>query len=211
MDGAAMMHGSWRFWGRAAAIAGGCLLVGFSFGKLLAGTVDMLPALAGAALLGLGYMLPKPPKPSAEEEEARTLLFAGDMEDPVQRSLVIRLNIAMVIHLISLAYLVTISLVSTSSVPQVITLAGIAVFFLSMIWFTYESWRFYQEMDDFWWDIAATPAAMAGVITICVMVLCGIAETHLGLPQVSHFIFYGLYWAIYFPMLINRATRLGGV
>ena len=196
-----------RFGFFAAAI-GGVFLSGTGVGMLVAwfGNKETAPVVliaAGAACIGLGAFLfwrasqVKAGDPDGEVGDAE--LFLGDMNDPVQRRILIRVAAAGAVH----AIVVMRFLAGDTPVAGWQPVAEYAAFVLTLGWIVIECINFHR-IDEFWTRIALVPAALSGVILFFAVTCWLAAEKVLGAPEAPFWSFYLLYYVSLVAILIGR-------
>lgn len=189
-------------------------VAGFCFARFKDTGLWFLPVIAIAALLAGGYVLFRPHQ-GDEDTRARLDLVIGDMTDPKQRSIMIRVVIASAIHGLALARLafdreeVAVSFADGVAGAEWQTVIVAAAFLGSLLWLVREMWLFYQ-LDEFWKQVSTGPIAAGGVILIILTVFWQVLADYFGAPDVNGFVLYGVYYIAITGLMISRGRRLAG-
>ena len=191
------------------------LVAGWGVGYSI-GSGNPLPAIGGFLLAGgICYAIYRFRPKQGEMREILDMLF-GDMDDPEQRSIMIRIAIAAFAHAMSMAPSMIFEKSAEGPVnfadgltqPELKQVAYVAFFVITLLWVIYESYRFYS-IDEFWRRISLGPLAFAGSIVFLLVVFGNVFENALGTPEVSVHMVYFTYWI---SMMIGffRSYRMNG-
>lgn len=180
--------------------------------------VGALLFLAGGGAMYWGYRQKVASADSGGDASDIDMLL-GDMSDPVQRNIILRVVVASAIH-----GMVLLNFIDRSSVPvtlgdgplerpELITLGAFGLFLATLVWIVIECIRFHR-IDEFWTRIAIGPAALAGVILFMAVTLWSLGEEVLGLGAARFWHFYLFYYVTIVALMIGKwqlGKRRGGI
>lgn len=206
-----------KVWKLIAFLLGGLVLasagLGFITGSVLgSGRLLIVPILIGLVLCAGGIGLMSFGYRRIAESDADTSwleMVFGDMTDPVQRAIIMRIIAAGALHGMVVVWIVSSDIVPVAwhdggiAGAEWLTLGGFALFALTMVWIIWECIRFYN-IDEFWHRIILIPASLAGVILLVMTVLWGLAENILSAPRADFWVYYLLYYVSIMTFLIGR-------
>jgi len=219
-----------RTWIFILMMIGGLFVAGIGFGLFMGWASDDDPGsfwfpvtgailfFSGAAVLYWGYRRKAATADDGDDVSDIDMLL-GDMSDPVQRNIILRVVVASAVH-----GMVLLNFIDMSATPvtfgdgpldrlEMITLGGYAVFLITLVWIVIECIRFHR-IDEFWTRIVMGPAALAGVILFMAITLWSLGEEVMTFPAARFWHFYLFYYMTLLCLVIGKwqlGKRRGGI
>lgn len=219
-----------RTWTFFLMMIGGLFVAGIGFGLIVGWVSDDDPGslwfpvvgavlfIGGAAFMVWGYRRKAAAADDGEDASDIDMLL-GDMSDPVQRNIILRVVVASAIHGMVLLNFIDQSAVPVTfgdgplSRPELITLGSYAVFLITLVWIVIECIRFHR-IDEFWTRIVIGPAALAGVVLFMTVTLWTLGEEALGFGEARFWHYYLFYYLTLLLLMIGKwqlGKRRGGI
>ena len=219
-----------RTWMFILMMIGGLFVAGIGLGLFMGWASDDDPGsfwfpvvgavlfFGGAGVMYWGYRR----KAAAADDGADASdidMLLGDMSDPVQRNIILRVVVASAIHGMVLLNFIDGSAVPVTfgdgplERPELITLGSYAVFLVTLVWIVIECIRFHR-IDEFWTRIVMGPAALAGAILFMAVTLWTLSEEALGFGEARFWHFYLFYYLTLLCLMIGKwqlGKRRGGI
>lgn len=180
--------------------------------------VGALLFIGGGALMYWGYRR-KLAATDSDGDVSDIDMLLGDMSDPVQRNIILRVVAASAIH-----GMVLLNFIDRSSVPvtfgdgplersELITLGAYGLFLVTLVWIVIECIRFHR-IDEFWTRIVMGPAALSGVILFVAVTLWSLGEEVLAFGEARFWHYYLFYYLTILTLMVAKwqiGKRRGGI